>query len=447
MNINIKSLSKNYEFNKKVLFLRRSSKWSKKKHRAYQFFELIKLLKYASTNIPFYINYFKKKKLSISDFKSLNDLKNLPIIDKHIINKNKNKFLPINFERKKFFHRTTGGSTGHPLTIWYDKNFLIKDKANTLYYLKIFGLNFFNYKNIRIYGDKIEKKIKKKIFWTKINKKKILMSAYHINEQNIKFYVEKINSFNPIYLHSRSSIVYLLAKLIRDKNFNISSKIKYIFVDGEYLTLGQRKLIENIFKTRVVNIYGHTEGAVVGHPCLHHNYMHFMPQNGWIEFLDHKNKPIQNKAKKAKMIVTGFNNYVMPIIRYDTNDYCIISTKKTNCKCFRGYNLVKEVEGRIQDYVFDKKKNPIPLAPAIFNYNDMDWKGFGEFRVIQKEYGKLIFEVASKKNIILKKFLKKKIKMIFGQKFQIKIIFVKKISRTKIGKFRYLKQHLNFKKI
>ena len=31
----------------------------------------------------------------------------------------------------------------------------------------------------------------------------------------------------------------------------------------------------------------------------------------------------------------------------------------------------------------------VPLAPAIFNYNDMDWKGIDEFKIIQKNKGKL----------------------------------------------------------
>ena len=40
--------------------------------------------------------------------------------------------------------------------------------------------------------------------------------------------------------------------------------------------------------------------------------------------------------------------------------------------------ILKEIEGRLQDFVVDKHKNLIPLAPAVFNYNDMDWKGIDE---------------------------------------------------------------------
>ena len=41
------------------------------------------------------------------------------------------------------------------------------------------------------------------------------------------------------------------------------------------------------------------------------------------------------------------------------------------------------------DIVIDKNGNPVPLAPAIFNYNDMDWKNIEEFKILQSKKGKL----------------------------------------------------------
>ena len=47
-------------------------------------------------------------------------------------------------------------------------NFQIKDKANTIHYMSVFNLNIFKDKSVRLYGDKIPKKlIEKKIYWKK----------------------------------------------------------------------------------------------------------------------------------------------------------------------------------------------------------------------------------------------------------------------------------------
>lgn len=97
--------------------LKKTEKYSREELDKYQFEKLLKLLLHVKDNVPFYIDFFKKNNLSIHDFKSLNDLKLLPVADKktmremfksgEIISKNKNDFKPI--------PNQTGGSTGIPL--------------------------------------------------------------------------------------------------------------------------------------------------------------------------------------------------------------------------------------------------------------------------------------------------------------------------------------------
>lgn len=267
------------------------------------------------------------------------------------------------------------------------------------------------------------------------------MSCYHINKNTIHEYLKEINSFKPIYIHSRPSSIYTLAKLIEMENLNLDCKIKYIFCDGEYVTLGQRKMIERIFKARLINIYGHTEGCVFGHPCKKSNNLHFPPQVGILEVLDSDNNDCNKVNQKGKLVVTGFNNYSFPLIRYNTFDYGI--TTSQNCSCGRKYKILKEVEGRLQDYVYDKYKNIIPLAPAIFNYNDMNWRGINEFKVVQKKIGVLNFLIKPERKINLNiSLIKKKLNSIVGKNFIINVKINRKIKKTKIGKHRYLEQKL-----
>ena len=72
----------------------------------------------------------------------------------------------------------------------------------------------------------------------------------------------------------------------------------------------------------------------------------------------------------------------MPLIRYKTGDIGIKGPNK--CKCRGNYKILKEIEGRVQDYVIDKKGN-VPLAPAIFNYNDMDWKNIKNLKFFNQK--------------------------------------------------------------
>ena len=108
--------------------------------------------------------------------------------------------------------------------------------------------------------------------------------------------------------------------------------------------------------------------------------------------------------------------------------------------------MIKEIEGRKQDYVVNSNKEVIPLAPAIFNYNDMNWKGIQEFKVIQNRIGKLNFLMQLDKNLKVNlNTINQKLSKILGD-FSIKITIVKKLDKTKIGKFRYLEQNLKILK-
>lgn len=442
---NLKNIYKNKLFIKRIKFLEKSQYWSKEKLESYQIKKIKDLFLFVKKNIPFYKNYFKKKDITIRKINSLKDINIFPIVDKKIIQKNIKDFLISKFKKKQFYCRTTGGSTGTPLTIWSNIDHQIKDKANTKYYMRIFGLDINKYKSIRIYGDKIKKNlIKKKIFWSKKDNK-LIMSAFYINEENLEKYIKQIELFKPKYIHSRASIMFSFAKLIANKNIKFKIDLKYIFIDGESINKNQRKLIENVFKTRLINIFGHTEGALVGHPCEFSDFLHFMPQNGFLELLDSNSNPIKKDGKKGNIIATGFNNKVLPLIRYRTGDIGVLT--KTKCKCKRNYMMLKEVEGRAQDYIVDKRNNVVPLAPAMFNYNDMNWKDIEEFKIVQKLKGELeLLLKLSNKNLKFSnriiKYTKKKLKLIFGINFNLKVRIVEELKKTSIGKYRYLDQNL-----
>ena len=433
-------------FNDRVRFLEISQFWKKSQIYEYQLKKLKFLFSHVSNKIPFYIDYFKKNKVQESDFKTLKDVKIFPLIDKKMIQKDMDQFIMKGVKKNTLVHRTTGGSTGTPLTVWSNFDSQIKDGANTQHYMKVFDLDIFKYKSVRLYGDKINSKlIKKNIFWTIKNKRILNMSSYHINRKTLSSYLRVIKKHKPKYIHTRASAIFTFAKFLLEEKIKINLNIKYIFVDGEYLTLGQRKIIESVFSARLINIYGHTEGALVGHPCKFSNFLHFMPQNGILELLNKNGNEVNKIGEKGKIVSTGFNNLVFPLVRYQTGDIGINGPK--NCKCERNYKILSEVEGRFQDYVVDKNDNLVPLAPAIFNYSDMDWKGIDEFKIIQKNKGKLKILIQINKKLRPQSqttlaYAKKKIGEILGSNFIIDTSFIDKLKKTSVGKYRYLDQKL-----
>ena len=71
------------------------------------------LLSHVVQSVPFYRDYFKEQGLTCEDFKSLDDLDKLPIIDKACINSQLDRFVSVSAQNPKVWLKTTG-STGVP---------------------------------------------------------------------------------------------------------------------------------------------------------------------------------------------------------------------------------------------------------------------------------------------------------------------------------------------
>ncbi len=438
-------------FVERRIFLEQSQFWSRRQQDEYQLNSLRRLVRHAHARVPAYGRAMAAAGFGPDDIVTLADLKRFPIIDKRAIQADPDAFLADNADRATLRHRTTGGSTGTPLTIWYDDDFLARDKACTNHYMETFGLDVFNWRSVRLYGDKLAPEIlAENRYWRVEDGRKLVMSCYHITAETAPAYVAEINAFAPRYIHTRPSSILPLAKYILQDGLEIRP-IRTIACDGEYLTDGQRTMIERAFQARLINIFGHTEACAAGFPCQHSDALHFLPQVGIVELLDEQGRDVTEPGGRGEMVVTGFNNPTMPLIRYRTGDIGYLGDSQ-DCPCGRHYKILKGVEGRFQDFVIDAAGHPTPLAPAVFNYNDMDWKGIREFRVIQEQAGALTIliqpeaELAADDPAVVKALLERRIGAILAG-FHIEVQLVDDIPRTRIGKHRYLDQRMDLRGI
>ena len=438
-------------FSERVAFLNESHQWTYDALQNYQREELRKLLRYVSCSVPFYKRLFKTEGLDWCDFESVRDLDKLPTIDKTVVQNNWKEFVPVGVDPKSLYYRATGGSSGSPLSVYMDFNHIARDKANTEYYMNQAGLSIFENRSVRLYGDKVPlKAIEAERYWYVAKDRRLVMSCYHVAESTAVSYVEAIDKFEPRYIHSRPSAILPLAQYINELGLQIKVSLDGIFCDGEYLTTGQREAIEKAFQTRVFLIYGHTEGCVMGFSCRESYALHFPPQIGVLEVIDQQGKAVHQDGARGEMVVTGFNNRMFPLIRYRTGDVGVIDTGA--CACGNHYSRLKTVEGRFQDYVVNRSGTLIPLAPLIFNYNDFDWHGIRQIQVFQDTPGVLILRIQAepmsrKKAENISERVVNHLAEIAGGQFEFSSELVDELSRTAIGKFRYLEQKIDIKEL
>lgn len=429
-------------FLKTYSFLKKSQFWSREKIKKYQLEQLKKLLIHSYENVPYYHKLFDKIGFRPYEFKDFEDLQKIPFLTKEIIINNFEDLKAQDYPDYKFGYMTTGGTTGSPLGIYVEKNVsFIKE----LVYLKIFfdeiGLNFYD-KSIVLRGNVIPNSDKGKFWKYSLLHRFLILSSYHMTDENLPKYVEKIRKFKPKYISAYPSSLYILAKYMKKNGIKPFTSLKIIICGSETLYNWQRIFFENTFQCKIYESYGHTEQAVKAHTCKKNNFFHFSPEYGFVEFIDKYGNPVNKENDVCEIVATGFKNDIFPFIRYKTNDYCIYTSMK--CSCGSNHSSAKSIVGRSSSDFLISKDNSLVTITAMNMHSDI-FDNVKQFQFYQEKKGEVIFRIVKMDsytdrdaNRIRQELLKK-----LGNNFELKIEYVEKISRTPRGKQNFLIQKLN----
>ena len=240
-------------------------------------------------------------------------------------------------------------------------------------------------------------------------------------------------------MHVFPSSLELLSKYFLEQGYDLSGlPLKGIFCASEKLYDFQRKLFSDLFKVAVYSHYGHTEICVLAGECDVSKDLHVFSEYGYTEIMDPGNNEIIEENSVGEIVASGFNNNLMPLIRYRTGDFA--SIKKNICLCGRNYKLLEEVIGRNGDFALDSNKEMIPIAPLVFAIHDKYLREVIRFQLVQEKIGEIIILLhvidSSDKGVINKNLLAD-LKSRVGDRLKFDIKFTHEIPLTKNGKYLY----------
>jgi len=166
----------------------------------------------------------------------------------------------------------------------------------------------------------------------------LIFSSQHITPENLKYYAEKLNQFQPELLHGYPSSLYLIALYLNSEGI-YTIKPKVVFTHSESLLYYQRELLENVFSCKVYNWYGNTEMVANIVECEAGN-LHVKLEHSIIEIIRSDGQPAR-PGEIGELICTGFGNYATPLIRYRVGDTVIPSDSV--CPCGRSGPLIEKI--------------------------------------------------------------------------------------------------------
>ncbi len=414
----------------------------------------LRLLRYAVAKSPFYREFYRD--VPLEEIKSVKDIEKLPVLSKDILRENLNSIYTVSRRRSFCFY--TGGTGGIPLAVRKRP----VDVQQRMAYLDAYKLSFGFYNNkmksARFFGKKImEDCPKRPVFWrSNYPLRQRLYSTYHLTQENLPYYVRDLNRFKPQAIDGFVSAIYTIAKYMEENHILPAFTPMAVFTTSETVLPHHRKVIEGVFGCPLSDQYASNEGAPFIIQCRH-GFYHEAIDTGVFEHILTK--------EGIKLLVTGFDTFGTPLIRYDIGDMILpednmmpekimqekaapeetTSEKITSigrtaaCACQSVHPIIKGIAGREAEFLETGKGrlSQVQLSVLISQLSDM----VRQIQFRQKKDGSLdILCILSKtsREEISRKLISNAIKRFLGAETVFELYFTDCIDRAPSGKYQLI---------
>ncbi|HTQ57238.1 MAG TPA: hypothetical protein VMI94_22365 [Bryobacteraceae bacterium] len=327
--------------------LKRTEFLSADRLRELQWEELNRLHRFAAAHVPYYRLH------GVSQ-----------CITKEQIRQHADDFLADTFSHDELIPWHTSGTTGTPLTIYYNRDAMRKMWAFVELYRNGAGVGR-RHRRVQFTGRMIvppRQSASRRVFWRHdLANRALLLSTTHLSPENLPAYADALDRYRPVYISGYPSAMHVLAEYYRQSGRR-APKLAAALTSAETLMHHQRRAIEQAFATRVFDQYGQAEMQSFWYECAA-GRMHVHPLAGVTEIL----RPDGTAAAPGEMgevVLTGLVNYAMPLIRYRVGDTARFSIE--SCPCGRGMPVVEEIGGRLDDFVYTRERGALGrLDPVL----------------------------------------------------------------------------------
>ena len=352
-------------------FLNASSQWNQEEREWYQLTEMKLLLHHCYCNVPYYRQIFIDNRWTPEDFQTLDDLKEFPVLTKSTIMSHRDDLIADTMSHLRRYPITTSGSSGDKLEFFVTDDVFKMEAAFNMRAYQEQGALMYDTPSVwlRRY---VPKNSDSPLWYYDHELKRLYMSAYHLNDDTIGKYVDKINSGNYQTICTYPSSAYILACLCEENNLRLN-KIEKIHVTSEKMLNQWYNKVYDVFGIKPCGHYGQMEKVSFMHQTEDSRDYKQNLEYGIDEFYD-------NGDGTHGLIATGFINHYMPFIRYKTEDTFVLEDGK-----------IKEINGRSSDILVSSNGSRLP-GVNFYSWIDKKMPAVKMFQIIQKSDKDITFK-------------------------------------------------------
>lgn len=333
--------------------------------------------------------------------------------------------------------KTTGGSTGEPVTLLKTRSAMAWELAATWRGYSWAGVAIGD-SQARFWGVALDRKGRAKARLIDFVCHRERFSAFGFTRENFPLYEKRLIKFSPDWFYGYASMLTEFARWYIDSNRECPVRPRAIVTTSEVLSPDDRAVLEEAFRSRVFNEYGCGELGTIAHECSE-GRLHTSDENMIVEILD-GDRPCK-PGEKGEIVVTELNNSALPLIRYRTGDFASLAEEP--CPCGRQLKVIEELYGRAYDFVLSPsgRKFHAEFLMYVFEEAQRHRIGIAQFQVRQTSIDTLnvlVVPAPSGFTPDAEATLVARIRSLLGEEMKVNVTRVQRIERERSGKMRVI---------
>jgi phenylacetate-CoA ligase len=333
--------------------------------------------------------------------------------------------------------KTTGGSTGEPVTLLKTRSAMAWELAATWRGYGWAGVGIGD-SQARFWGVALDAKGRMKARLIDFVCHRRRYSAFDFNRQSFADYERRLLDFSPDWFYGYASMLAEFARWYAETGRTCPVQPRAIVTTSEVLSPDDRAIIAKSFRSRVFNEYGCGELGTIAHECPA-GRLHTSDENMIVEILDGE-RPCR-PGEKGEIVVTELNNLALPLVRYRTGDFGSLSEEA--CPCGRTLKVLDQVFGRAYDFIVSPsgRRFHAEFLMYIFEEAQRHEIGIAQFQVRQTSRDTLhVFAVPAPQGFKAEaqQKLVERIRTLLGEDMHIHVTLTDRIERERSGKMRVI---------
>lgn len=335
-----------------------------------------KMARYAYRNSPYYRQLFSEHGISPENF--LENLSQLPRLDKTIIRHEGDNLLAMPHSKEDLTFCTTGGSTGEPLSFYMCGGC---DQLHQKFLFEMMGYRPGD-RILAMDGSIVPPEDRGDgVYWVRKSAHELPygsfgLSSQYLTPENIGRYYDFIQEFKPHFIRGYPSFIDAVSQFVLANDLRFNFPLKGVELTSESHSDLQLDHISQAFRAPTFDQYGHSEAAIFGYSLGRHTPIYCSPFNGYTEVLDDNGIHVR-PGEVGEVVVTGFHNYAMPFLRYRTGDLAQFESRED------GVVRLVRVIGRTQDYVYTRQMDKVLLTALIFGRHLRSFSNIRKWQLVQ----------------------------------------------------------------